>query len=218
MVRAGLMAYPSVAVDSCLFAHDDIVNTHDNSRRAPGINPSKQNDSRSNYISCSKAHRRFSYGFQRHYNDFMTENTIAHQRNLEVVTQRNGRECWVENCASLTDARGTDAGRDVVAVRPGEDVATVRARECHQTNMAVLCFETSVESGVFAQVVQLCQITCDFDIGMIRKWMKRVIKCAKHDEYAFYRVVGPLMIKKSAGWSFHFVFFYDHIRQWYVLF
>ena len=57
---------------------------------------------RSNYISCSKAHRRFSYGFQRHYNDFMTENTIAHQRNLEVVTQRNGRECWVENCASLT--------------------------------------------------------------------------------------------------------------------
>ena len=103
MVRAGLMAYPSAAVDSCLFAHDDIVNTHDNSRRAPGINPSKQNDSRSNYISCSKAHRRFSYGFQRHYNDFMTENTIAHQWNLEVVTQRNGRECWVENCASLTD-------------------------------------------------------------------------------------------------------------------
>ena len=24
--------------------------------------------------------------------------------------------------------------------------------------------------------------------------MKRVIKCAKHDEYAFYRVVGPLSV------------------------
>ena len=149
---------------------------------------------RSNYISCSKAHRRFNYGFQWHYNDFMTENTIAHQWNLEFVTQRNGREvlgwelCEFDRCArdGCRPRRGCAAGW----------------RRCHSArtrmspNMAVLCFEPSVESGVFAQVVQLCQITCDFDIGMIRKWMKRVIKCAKHDEYAFYRVVGPL--KQSA--------------------
>ena len=73
---------------------------------------------RSNYISCSKAHRRFNYGFQWHYNDFMTENTIAHQWNLEFVTQRNGHEvlgwelCEFDRCArdGCRPRRGCAAG------------------------------------------------------------------------------------------------------------
>ena len=74
---------------------------------------------RSNYISCSKAHRRFNYGFQRHYNDFMTENRYRAPTKFRScdTTQRTwmlGWELceWFDRCArdGCRPRRGCAAG------------------------------------------------------------------------------------------------------------
>ena len=57
--------------------------------------------------------------------------------------------------------------------------------------MALLRFKPSMERGLF-RVSHSLETSCDVDIGIVKKGIKRLIIDTKHDGHAFYRVAGPL--------------------------